>query len=73
MFEDDLASGLVVAVLTVLCVGVSGYIGLRVGLKMRRQSENFLQEYRQRQKAKTELPRQPDPQRGNDLETGQME
>ena len=73
MFEDDLATGLVVVLMTAAVVGVSAYIGLRIGLKMRRQSENFLQEYRQRMKAKSELPAQPDRQGGSDVEPGRME
>ena len=73
IFDDNLAGGLAVTLITVLGVGVSGYIGLRVGLKMRRESENFLQEYRQRMKAKSELRAQPDRQGGSDVEPGGME
>jgi hypothetical protein len=67
MFEDDLATGLVVVLMTAVVVGVSAYIGLRIGLKMRRQSENLLQEYRRRMKARSELPTEPGPPSGSDL------
>ena len=54
MFEDDLATGLVVVLMTAAVVGVSAYIGLRIGLKMRRQSEDFLREYHERMRTRRE-------------------
>jgi len=73
MFEDNLAAGLAATLVIVLAIGIPIYFTGRLGWRMGRQLQNFPQEYRQRMKAKSELPDQPRRQGGSDVEPGRME
>lgn len=50
-FQKDFAQGLFVVVVTCGIGGVATYVGVRLGLKYRRQSERSLEEYRRRKRA----------------------
>ena len=50
-FDKDVAEGVTLVAFTCVVGGIALYAGVRWGLKYRRVSSMFLEEYRQRQRA----------------------
>jgi hypothetical protein len=60
--------GIAIVVVWLLGCGVAVYVGLRVGLKYRRRSATFVNEYRERMRAKREGPTKPNAQDESSVE-----
>lgn len=63
-----LEGGMAFVVVWLLGCSVAVYVGLRLGLKYRRQSATFVKEYRERMRAKRERPTKPNAQDDSNVE-----
>ena len=61
LLDEDFSAGVVVVLPSLAVVGVSAYVGLRIGRKLQRRSTAFLRGYRAKREREGQSPEDDDP------------